>query len=82
LKNKVNIMKNIKRERFEKIASNRVQIILDTLTRLGNCSNKNNYDYSKEDIEKIFKTLKEKLRETEIIYASKLSKMNQTNFKI
>ncbi len=75
-------MKNIKRERFEKIASNRVQIILDTLTRLGNCSNKNNYDYSKEDIEKIFKTLKEKLRETEIIYASKLSKMNQTNFKI
>ena len=75
-------MKNSKRERFEKIASNRVQIILDTLTRLGNCSNTNNYEYNKEDVEKIFKTLREKLRLTEVAYLTKLSKSQQSNFKI
>lgn len=75
-------MKNSKRERFEKIATNRVQIILDTMTRLGNCSNTNNYEYNKEDVEKIFKTLREKLRLTEVAYLTKLSKSQQSNFKI
>jgi len=75
-------MKNSKRERFEKIATNRVQIILDTMTRLGNCSNSNNYEYNKEDVEKIFKAIKEKVRETEILFQTKLSKMQQSNFKI
>ena len=31
-----------KRQRFENVASNRVQRILDTLQLLQNCSNKNN----------------------------------------
>jgi hypothetical protein len=75
-------MKNSKRERFEKIATNRVQIILDTMNRLGNCSNSNNYEYNKEDVEKIFKAIKEKVRETEILFQTKLSKMQQSNFKI
>lgn len=74
-------MKSQKRIRFEKIASNRVQKILDTLTSLSNCSNKNNYEYSKEDTDIMFKSLKDKLRETELIFQSKINKSESNKFK-
>jgi hypothetical protein len=74
-------MNNPKRARFEKIASNRVQRILDTLISLSNCSNKNNYEYSKEDTDKMFKILKDKLRETELTFHTKLSKSKSNIFK-
>lgn len=74
-------MKSQKRLRFEKIASNRVQRIIDTLTSLSNCSNKNNYEYSKEDADKMFKILKDKLRETEMTFNTKLSKTDSNIFK-
>ena len=44
-----------KRENFEKIATGRVQKILKNLELLGNCSNTSYYDYTKEDVDKIFK---------------------------
>jgi hypothetical protein len=74
-------MKSQKRIRFEKIASNRVQRILDTLNSLSNCSNKNNYEYSKEDTDTMFKSLKDKLRETELIFQSKINKSESNKFK-
>jgi len=74
-------MKSQKRIRFEKIASNRVQRILDTLTSLSNCSNKNNYEYSKEDTDIMFRSLKDKLRETELIFQSKINKSESNKFK-
>ena len=74
-------MKSQKRLRFEKIASNRVQRILDTLNSLSNCSNKNNYEYTKEDTDIMFKSLKEKLRETELIFQSKINKSESNKFK-
>lgn len=74
-------MKSQKRIRFEKIASNRVQRILDTLNSLSNCSNKNNYEYSKEDTDIMFKSLKDKLRETELIFQSKINKSAANKFK-
>ena len=74
-------MKSQKRLRFEKIASNRVQKILDTLNSLSNCSNKNNYEYSKEDTDAMFKSLKDKLRETELIFQSKINKSETNKFK-
>jgi hypothetical protein len=74
-------MKSQKRIRFEKIASNRVQRILDTLNSLSNCSNKNNYEYSKEDTDIMFKSLKDKLRETELIFQSKINKSESNKFK-
>jgi len=74
-------MKSQKRTRFEKIASNRVQRILDTLNSLSNCSNKNNYEYTKEDTDIMFKSLKDKLRETELIFQSKINKSESNKFK-
>ena len=70
-----------KRERFEIVASKRVQKIIDSLDILGNCSNKNNYEYNENDIQKMFKVIKEKLKEIELIYESKINKNKNITFK-
>ena len=40
-----------KRERFEKVATTRVQKIINMLGLLQNCANTNNYEYDDEDDE-------------------------------
>ncbi len=47
-------MPNIREERFKKIAVKRVNKILEDLRLLGNCSNKGNYEYSMQEVERIF----------------------------
>ena len=51
-----------KRERFKRIAENRTNKILEQIRLLGNCSNKHNYDYTDEDIKKIFSVIETELR--------------------
>lgn len=46
--------KTIKEERFKRIASRRVQEILNKLRLLGNCANRGNYYYTDEQVRKIF----------------------------
>lgn len=53
-----------KRERFIRLAEARTNKILEMMRLLGNCSSKNNYEYSDEDIKKIFNTLERELRNT------------------
>ena len=65
-----------KRERFEKIVPKRVEKILHTLDLLSNCANPYSYEYSSEDIEKIFKAITKKLNETKTVFNSKISKSN------
>lgn len=50
-------MRETKRERFIRLAEARTNKILDMLKLLGNCSNKSNYDYSEDDIKKIFSAI-------------------------
>lgn len=47
-------MKETNRDRFIRIAEARTNKIINMLRLLGNCSNKSNYEYSDEDIKKIF----------------------------
>ena len=72
--------KTDKRLRFERVASNRVQRILDTLTLLQNCSNRNNYEYSESDVERMFAEITKKLRETKAAYAKELQKTDKHGF--
>lgn len=72
--------KNIKRNRFEKVASNRVQRILDTLSLLQNCSNRNNYEYDENDVNRMFTEISKKLRETKAAYINELSKTEKNGF--
>ena len=53
-----------KRERFEKVAVARTNKILNDLRLLGNCANKNNYEYSEKDIKKIFNAIEAELKKS------------------
>lgn len=70
-----------RRERFEKVASNRVQKIIDYINLLGNCANKNNYEYTDKDVELMFKEINRTLKETRILYDKELNKTNKDGFK-
>lgn len=55
--------KEEKRARFKKLATQRTNIVLRRLKVLGNCANRSAYDYSQNEIKKIFSTIENKLRE-------------------
>lgn len=63
-----------KRNRFKKVATKRVDTILKTLDLLSNCSNTYNYEYSSEDVDKIFKALNLRLNNVKTQFVSKLDK--------
>jgi len=52
-----------KRERFKRLAQSRTNTVLKKLDVLGNCSNRNAYEYNEEDVEKIFSAISRKVRE-------------------
>ena len=69
-----------KRERFHRIAENRMQNILTEMNRLSNCSNTANYEYTEKDIQKIVKTLNEKFSEIKLAFKTGLNKTNKFKF--
>ena len=73
-------MDNIKRNRFENVASSRVNKILNAMKSLQNCSNVYNYEYSEEDIRKMISTLRKQLDELKMAYDKGLAK-NKEIFK-
>jgi len=52
-----------KRERFRKLAIYRTNEVLKRLKILGNCANRSAYDYTEEEINKIFSEIERKVRE-------------------
>lgn len=58
----------MKAERFRKVATRRVQKVIDSLDSLGKCASKNNYHYTRNDVEKMMKILKEKVRSVNTLY--------------
>lgn len=72
--------KSEKRERFEKVASNRVQRIIDTLNLLKNCSNRSNYEYSKDDVELMFHSIGKAMREAKAAFVNELDSTEKRGF--
>jgi len=50
-------MAETKRDKFVRLAENRTNKALEQIRLLGNLSNKSTYDYTKQDVEKIFSAL-------------------------
>ncbi len=70
----------IKRQRFEKIASRRVQKILEDIDSLSKCSNKNSYSFEEKDVKKMLSVIKEKVKQLEATFMNnKIT--NETKFK-
>lgn len=68
-----------KKERFIRIAERRTNNILEQLRLLGNCSNKNNYSYTEEEVKKIFSVIETEIKE---VKAKFNSKVNKEKFKL
>ena len=52
-------MEETKREKFIRLAEARTNRIIDTLQLLGNLSNTGAYEYSKKDIDQMFKAIED-----------------------
>ena len=51
-------------ERFKRLAAQRTNLVLKRLRILGNCSNRQAYEYTKEDIDRIFAAIDRAVKET------------------
>ena len=56
------MQKETKRDKFVRLAEARTNKIIDMIRLLGNCSNSRVYEYSKEDVKKIFSAIEEELK--------------------
>ena len=52
-----------KRQKFVRLAESRTNKIIDMLQLLGNCSNSSAYDYTQEDVDKIFSAIESEVKE-------------------
>lgn len=57
-------VKESKESYFLRIAEPRVKNVLKSLRILGNCSNRNNYSYSQEQVDSMFESITEGLENT------------------
>jgi len=51
-----------KNSRFKRLAKQRGERVLRDIHLIGNLSNRNNYEYTDQDISKLFRTIEEEIR--------------------
>ena len=61
-------------EKFKRIATRRTNEIIEKIRILGNCSNKSTYEYEKEEVVKIFKSIEQELAIAKIKFTNKKDK--------
>jgi hypothetical protein len=69
-----------KRERFEKVATARVQKIINMLSLLQNCANTNNYEYDHEDVELMFNEINRAVKDARSAYFTAKNKETKKYF--
>lgn len=70
-----------KKERFRRIGGRRVQQAIDKIELVSNCSNRNNYEYTEEDVKKMFSAINDAVRQAKAKYTEELNKMNKKKFQ-
>lgn len=60
-----------KRERFTHVASYRTNLVIKYLRLLGNCSNRNNYEFTDIEVSKIFNAIDEQTKIAKLRFRSK-----------
>jgi hypothetical protein len=55
-----------KRQAFQRLATKRTNGVLERLRILGHCSNPQLYEYSEEDVKKIFHAIEKELRAVKV----------------
>ena len=67
-------MAKTKRQRFIEVATKRTNKVISSIRLLGNCSSKNNYEYTEEEVSKMFAAVDEELRLAKAKYSKKKKK--------
>lgn len=70
------------RNNFVRLAESRTNNILKALDLLGNLSNRSNYTYSDEDVQKIFSALNRKMKEVRYKFDDATKKQKFEEFKL
>ena len=65
-----------KRERFKRLATSRTNEVLKRLQVLANCANRSAYDYSEDEIGKIFSTIDKAVRDAKAKFYYPKEKIN------
>ena len=73
-------MSKTNRERFEDVATGRVNRVISSMQSLQKCSNTYNYEYSEEDVRKMTTVIRKQLDELKMAFDKGLSK-NKGKFK-
>jgi (p)ppGpp synthase/HD superfamily hydrolase len=68
----------VKKERFKNVAGRRVQKVLDDLESLSKCANKGTYEYTDEEVRKMLRAIKEKVRFLDVAFNSGAKSGKQT----
>jgi len=63
-------MTETKSERFKRIAGKRTNDALDKIRLLGNCANRNTYEYSKDEVNRIFNEIEKNLKIAKLKFIS------------
>lgn len=71
-------MNEARSDRFKRLAIQRTNAVLDKLRLLGNLSNKSNYEYTEENLRKIFSAIDEDLKRVK----AKFSLTNKQRFTL
>lgn len=67
-----------KKDRFKNVAGRRVQKVLDDLESLSKCANKSTYDYSDEEVGKMLRAIKEKVKLLDAAFSANSKSGKQT----
>ena len=68
-------------DKFVRLAEARTNKIIDMLQLLGNCSNSNVYDYTQQDVDKIFNAIDAEVKEAKKKF-SKIESKKSTRFTL
>ncbi|KKQ89975.1 hypothetical protein A2W45_00830 [Candidatus Curtissbacteria bacterium RIFCSPHIGHO2_12_41_11] len=67
-------MEESRHERFKRLATLRTNAVLEKLRLLGNLSSKTNYEYTEEELSKIFAAIDAQLRMIKALFSGKKKK--------
>lgn len=73
---------NQKKDNFKRISENRVNKILTLLEQMTNLTNASFYEYSEEEIEKIFGVLNENFKKTKKLLLDNIRKKKNKRFEL
>jgi len=67
-----------KRQAFQRLATKRTNAVLERIRVLGHCSNPQLYDYTQEDVRKIFQAIEKELK----IVKTKFQNSSKSEFRL